>query len=340
MKTTKLFIIAVVFTLGFSSCVKDNDDYRIIQFAVDSTTFCFRLNNFNEVEVSHPTNSFGFYTGCLSIPESFFYNDKKYYVVGIGKEAFSYCSELYCVNIPNMVTFIREEAFKGCENLTTIEIPNSVTSIGNGAFMNCENLTTIEISNSVTHLHDDVFRGCGFISFDVPNSISSIEGYAFSSCEKLVSVTIPETVSSINSTAFRDCLSLEAINVDAENAYYSSEDGVLFGRHKHELMVYPAGKTGAYMVPDGVTAIGEWAFMRCEGLSSITLPNTVASIGSNAFFECVNLTSLTCLADTPPVIEKSQLYGYFREIKVPVSSIEAYKSADGWKEYANIIVGI
>ena len=320
MKKTKWFIIAFMFTIGISSCVKETDDKRTIQVAInDSTTFYFQLNKYklNEAEVTRSPDSLGFYKGYLSIPETFFYKDKKYYVVGVDEHAFWDCKELYWVKIPNMVTYLENGAFSGCENLTSVEIPSSIT-----------------------HLPDDVFQGCGFSSFVIPNWITSIEGNAFSSCDKLVSVTIPESVSSIKRTAFIECSSLEAINVDERNAHYSSEDGVLFGGHKYELRIFPVAKSGAYTIPDGVASIGEWAFMRCEGLTSITIPSTVVSIGNNAFWECTNLTSLTCLADTPPVIEKGQLYGYFHEIKVPDSSIDAYKAADGWKMYADIIVGI
>ena len=309
-----------MFTIGISSCVKETDDKRTIQVAInDSTTFYFQLNKYklNEAEVTRSPDSIGFYKGYLSIPETFFYKGKKYYVVGIDENAFWMCKELYWVKIPNMVTYLENGAFEYCENLTSIEIPSSITS-----------------------LPDNVFSGCGFSTFVIPNSIKSIEGYAFSSCEKLVSVTVPESVSGIKRTAFRECLRLEAINVDERNANYSSEDGVLFGGHKYELRIFPPAKSGAYTIPDGVASIGEWAFKSCEGLTSITIPSSVVSIGVDAFCDCVNLTSLTCLADTPPVIEKGRLYGYFHEIKVPDTSVEAYKTADGWKKYADIIVGI
>ena len=68
----------------------------------------------------------------------------------IGDKAFSGCTNLWSITIPNSVTSIGEGAFEDCIGLTSITIPNSVTSIGEGAFYYCENLTSITIGAGVT----------------------------------------------------------------------------------------------------------------------------------------------------------------------------------------------
>ena len=132
----------------------------------------------------------------------------------------------------------------------------------------------------------------------------------------MTSVTIPDSITSIGNYAFNNCRSISAINVDAGNEYYTSEDGVLFNKDKSILLQYPAGKTAeeyvvpdsvksigssafAYSlltsitIPDGVTAIGDFAIHNCAGLTSIIIPDSVTSIGPSAFSLCKKLSSVT-----------------------------------------------
>ena len=85
-------------------------------------------------------------------------------VVGIGYGAFSDCSSLTSVTIPDGVTSIGFDAFEKCSSLTSVVIPGSVTSIGNGAFEGCSSLTSVVIPNSVTSIGDGAFRDCSSLT--------------------------------------------------------------------------------------------------------------------------------------------------------------------------------
>jgi len=121
--------------------------------------------------------------------------------------------------------------------------------------------------------------------------VTRIGDWAFYGCTKLTSVTIPDSVTGIGYAALSKCSSLTSIDVGEANTEYSSEDGVLFDKNKTVLIHFPAGKSGHYTIPDGVTSIGDHAFIRSTKLTSVTIPDSVTSIGALAFRDCI-LTSV------------------------------------------------
>ena len=101
-------------------------------------------------------------------------------------------------------------------------MPNSITNIGPSAFAHCSRLTNVTI----------------------PSSVTGIGGGAFSGCTSLTKITIPAGVTNIGANAFAYCSHLAAITVDAQNAFYSSLNGVLFDKSQSTLIEYPAAEPG------------------------------------------------------------------------------------------------
>ena len=251
-------------------------------------------------------------------------------VTSIGSRAFSECESLTSVVIPNSITIIGNSVFFDCDSLTSIEIPNSVTTIGNYAFSECDNLTSIVIPNSVTAIGYYAFHSCDALasitvdggnryyqsidgnlytkdgktliqyaigktatSFIVPEGVTTIGNSAFYNCDKLASVVIPNSVTTIGNYAFAYCNGLTGITVDGGNRYYQSIDGNLYTKDGKTLIQYAIGKTAtSFIIPEGVSTIGDYAFSYCDSLTSVEIPNSVTTIGDHAFFNCDSLTSV------------------------------------------------
>lgn len=170
------------------------------------------------------------YTGDVVIPESVSHNGLIYTVTSIGDYAFSYCSDMTSIEIPNSVTHIGWNAFYNCSGLTSVTIPNSVKTIENWAFLGCTGLTSVHISditawcnirfstsksNPLANARKLTLNGEEVKDLVIPSSITSIGQYAFYYCSSLTTLTIPESVSSIDIAAFFDCFSLTDIFVEA-----------------------------------------------------------------------------------------------------------------------------
>lgn len=248
-------------------------------------------------------------------------------VVSIEYGAFWNCTSLKSVNIPDSVSKIGIHAFTCCTNLTDITIPDIVTSIEPYTFIHCENLASITISNSVTSIGESAFEHCkSLTSITIPDSVTSIGYGAFRNCENLTNISIPNSVTSIAMLAFSDCKSLKSITIP--NSITSIESCTF--RYCENLT--------NVTIPDSVTSIREAAFIRCTSLKSITIPDSVKLIVAWAFANCTNMDSFYCKPLNPPTI--GPLFdNTIPTIYVPRASVEAYKAAENWSEYADRITG-
>ena len=250
--------------------------YAAYDFMVDG--LCYNKNSDGTSVTVTSQNmgspSYSSLSGSLTIPSSVTYYGKTYSVTTIGGGAFSSCSGLTSVIIPNSVTSISMSAFRLCSGLTSVTIPNSVTFIGEHAFQGCYGLTG---------------------SLTIPNSVTSIGEEAFYNCTGLTSVTIGNSVTSIGDNAFYNCKRLTSVHINDIAAWCKISFGINTNllRYAHHLFLNNSEVTNL-VIPNSVTSIGNYAFEGCSGLTSVTIPNSVTEIGNSAFYNCSGLTgSLT-----------------------------------------------
>ena len=124
--------------------------------------------------------------------------------------------------------------------------------------------------------------------------VTSIGDWAFDGCDSLTSITLPDGVISIGANPFASCEQLTRITVSPDHPTLATIDGVLFEKPTRTLICYPCAFTvESYAVPQGIQAIGDYAFWGCSALTNLSLPDGITSIGNAAFSYCASLTSIT-----------------------------------------------
>ena len=145
----------------------------------------------------------------------------------------------------------------------------------------------------VTSIGEKGFYWCsGLRDIKIPSSVTSIGNKAFRYCSSLTSIEIPSSVTSIGNEAFSGCNGLTNINVATDNQIYTSENGVLYNKDKTELICVLGAMSGKFVVPSGVTSIGDYAFSQYYSLTNIEIPSGVTSIRKGAFSFCIEMKSI------------------------------------------------
>ena len=266
-------------------------------------------------------------SGEIIIPASVTYNSVSYSVTSIGNYAFSGCSGLTSVTIPNSVTSIGNGAFSGCSGLTSpvynthvfaymptsysgaYTIPDGIESIAGSAFSGCTGLTSVTIPNSVTSIGESAFRGCtGLTSVTIPNSVTSIGDRAFNYCSSLTSVEAPAVFFDVPEADWPYYTKILS-HVTVIGGELTENALLLINRSYKTLQTLDvSGVTntefadeafkGYYnlqqlVLPAGLQKVGYMMVAGCKNLQSINIPASVEEIEQSAFEDCRSIKSIS-----------------------------------------------
>jgi len=178
--------------------------------------------------------------------------------------------------------------------------PGTVTATlsGNGILMVAGAGAMADFSDKDAPWHDS--KG-SIIGIAIGNGVISVGNGAFSDCSRLISVMIPNGVTSIGDGAFSGCTSLASA-----------------------------------AIPSSVTSIGQGAFFLCGSLMTVTIGSGVTSINELAFSGCAGLKIITALNPIPPTLGENAFENNSACLNVPSGSVDAYRSAAGWKAFSCI----
>lgn len=244
------------------------------------------------------------------------------------------------ISLPNCTSLGWDSNFRGCTNLKSAKLPKIQELTGND-FEGCTSLQSVELGN-VTSIGGYAFNGCSSLQYVDLKNVTSIEEYAFNECTSLQNVDLNPNITNIGNQAFSNCQFLTKIkNIDFPNCT-SIGDNVFIGLKNIKAVKLPQCKS-----------IGQYAFSGCEQLKDISIPNIV-SLGTYAFTGCqINQLTLPECIETlgyqniPYIVINAtnvpELSSRFEDntvISVPNEALNAYKTADVWKENSNQIFAI
>ena len=225
-------------------------------------------------------------------------------VKAIGNSAFSGCSELTSISIPENVSYIGDYAFLGCTNLKTVVFVGAPERIGEYSFKNCTSLQAVKIPFGVREIGSEAFNGCsGLTILEIPHSIASISGNAFYNCnnldtlywnsnvspyyvaqglrEHLKFVSFGDSIKTIPSSALYNCSQIMSVKIP--ESVSKIEDFAFSGCSGLKSVIFG----------DNISSIERSAFKGCSGLTSVAFPTSLKSIDNDAFKGCAGIKAIT-----------------------------------------------
>lgn len=202
----------------------------------------------------------------------------------------------------------------------------SVIEIADSAFCESDQISHLSVCEGIRSIGIDACYKCAnLISASLPSTLTTIHPGAFSSCHRLSELILPLHLSSIGHGAFVGTYALHRITIPEGITSLPTDCFVSSGIE-------------AISLPSTLRVLERGVFYDCRSLRSITLPAGIERIGEYCFMRCDSLREVTILAPTPPAITNvfADTTGLRRTLFVPKGSVEAYRQAQYWQDFAEI----
>ena len=289
----------ITFNVGTPGDDGGDEDPEVNTFIVNGLTYEVVSSSNSTVELIDGKGS----TGAVAIPNYVTHKGKSYGVISIGSEAFSGCSSMTSISIPDNVSNIGSEAFYNCSGITSLSIPVSVSKIGSKAFGGCYNLTTITcLAQYPPAIYYDTFSNY-YADLYVPAGCkTSYQSANYWSNFNIIEIETKFNIDGLNYITTNVMTEVSVINLDNGNKYSGDiviPETVNFRGVNYkvtsirESAFSDCSSLTSITISNNITSIGDWAFYGCNSLTSVKIPNGVISIGSGVFSMCSGMTSVT-----------------------------------------------
>ncbi len=337
-------------------------DVRDMKFIADELS-ALKFLDISEAEIVAYSSNISYFDDVLeydnnTLPRYCFF-DKDYEMVKlpsslkyIEEGAFGGCKELTEIILPAGLESIGDYAFSSCTSLKKVSLPLSVKHIGNGAFSRCSYLDEMDLSmlGGECFLGENVFANCTALEKVIlSDKMIKIPVGAFAGCIALNSVETgaAPVLEEIGESAF-ESTSLTTFSLDMCTNIRDIGDYAFANTSLEEIHIPESVNNlgeGVFFynfylrnatIPQHLTELNGFIFSGAMSLNNVVLGGSMTSIGRYAFENNIAMTGMTVYAVTVPELEENVFDRVNQStvvLRVPKESVDAYKSADQWKEF-------
>ena len=231
------------------------------------------------------------------------------------------------VVVPSDVTALKANVFYGLTP-NSLTLHNGIKSIAASALTNCTGKLIVDCPlPTATSADTSIFNRALFTEVVFGDSVTTIGAYSFPNCANLTSVTIGQSVTSIDQQAFYGSTKLEALY----GKYVSADNRCLI--KDNTLMFFASTGITEYVIPEGVTVIGDYVFAKATALTSVTISEGVTTIGKYAFNGCTALKKV----DMPNSVTTIDNYAFYNCTKLSEVPLSANLTKIGTRAFYNCI---
>ncbi len=220
--------------------------------------------------------------GVVEIPAKVRHDNIVYEVTSIGQKAFADAHRLKGIVIPSGVESIGDFAFEDCDSLTSVVFPGKPVSLGQGVFFKCTAISDVTIGSDWKSVNFTMFRWS----------------------DRLTSITIPAKIEKIQGV--KKLAALCRIQVDPNNARFSSDNGMLYSKDGSILYACPRACKGTVVVKGGTSKVLPGALTDCAGVTAIDLPATLESISFRETSRMKGLQTIILRGESPAPFAESR----------------------------------